>query len=88
MTLAFVSHRAHRVLRELKNTKTNGAIIYGFQGSLKSLKGSPDQASSGRPALQGFLSDLATPSNVFFSEPSEDSRARRARARDMLKAER
>ena len=47
----------------------------------------PDQASSGRPALQGFLSDPTTPSNVFFSETSEDSRARRARARDMLIAD-
>jgi hypothetical protein len=39
MTLAFISHRERRVLRELKNTKTNRAMIYVFQGSLKGLKG-------------------------------------------------
>jgi hypothetical protein len=28
MTLAFISHREHRVLREPKNTKTSGAIPF------------------------------------------------------------
>ena len=41
---------------------------------------SPD-GHIGTPALQGSLSDLSTYTNIFFSEFSEDSRARRARAR-------
>jgi hypothetical protein len=39
----------------------------------------------GTAALQGSLSDPGTSANIFFSEPSECSRARRARARDNLK---
>ena len=42
---------------------------------------SPD-GTIGTPALQGSLSDPSTSDNIFFSEPSVDSRARRARARD------
>ena len=42
---------------------------------------SPD-VSIGTPAAQGSLSDPIRSTNIFFSELSVDSRARRARARD------
>ena len=38
-------------------------------------------AISGPPALQGSLGDPNTSANIFFSEPSENSRDRRERAR-------
>ncbi len=46
---------------------------------------SPD-GPIGTPALQGSLSDPSTSTHILFSEASVDSRARRARARDLCVA--